>query len=752
MATSKKSWKKSLRIQELVGILLLFAALISIMSLLSYDPGDPTWFSRQTDAGPRSNWIGWAGATLSEALLQLLGTSAWLIPVFLAVAGWSRLRYPTEPFAAGTAFGLAGLTLSLAALTDLLFRGIAWGGEEFEYAGGYLGNLLAGLLVSLFNRPGAIVFSATLVAAITVLVTRVSFSRLLDLLTAGLIRLWLVIRNLFAERDRSPRIRPSGPPASGEEPEKRKSIRYSGPSEPPALVTKPTPSQPAPRPAAKARQQGLPLQGVPGGGYSLPPLELLKEPEPQQADNEADLLRRADLLTEKFAEFAVAGKVVAIHPGPVVTTFEFAPDSGVRFSKVTSLVEDLCLALRAVSIRIDRIPGKSTIGIEVPNESQEIIYPKELFGSAVFNHSDSKLTLALGKDIGGDVFVTELDKMPHLLIAGATGAGKSVGVNGMIASILYKATPEDVRFIMIDTKMIELGVYAGIPHLLIPVVTQPKAASTALKWAVREMGKRYKRLAALGVRNINQFNKLLKKDPDQTMLDERSGEEIPLVHLPYIVIIIDEMADLMMVSSADVEESVMRLAQMARAVGIHLVLATQRPSVDVITGTIKANFPSRISFRVSQRVDSRTIIDRQGAEHLLGRGDMLFLPPGSARLIRIHGGFITEAELNRITAFLKKTSKPSYDDTVLQEPVEERSESADLERDEFFIKAVEVALHEGHCSITMLQRRLRLGYARAARIVDAMEQAGIVGPADGARPREILVGPDILDQLETSSQ
>jgi len=411
-------------------------------------------------------------------------------------------------------------------------------------------------------------------------------------------------------------------------------------------------------------------------------------------------------------------------------------------------VEDLCLALKAVSIRIDRIPGKSTIGIEVPNEHQEIIYPKELIASSAFTRSDSKLTMTLGKDIGGEVYITELDKMPHLLIAGATGAGKSVGLNGMIVSILYKATPEDVRFIMIDTKMIELGVYADIPHLLIPVVTEPKAASTALKWAVREMTKRYKRLASVGVRNLTQFNEYLKKHPGSTMTNDRTGEEIALEHLPYIVIIIDEMADLMMVASADVEESVMRLAQMARAVGIHLVLATQRPSVDVITGTIKANFPSRIAYRVSQRVDSRTIIDRQGAEHLLGRGDMLFLPPGSARLVRIHGGYITETELSRITSFLKKNARPAYDDSVLKEPREDPTSGPEQEQDEFYVKAIETILNEGQCSITMIQRRLRLGYARAARIVDAMEQAGIVGPADGARPREILVTREILDTLQ----
>ncbi len=751
MATSKKSWKKSRRIQELIGIVLLFAALVTIMSLLSYDQGDATWFSHQPDDLPRSNWVGWAGGTVAEALLQLLGTSAWLIPVFLALAGWSRLRHPNEPFALGTAVGLAGLTLALAALTDLLFRGIAWGGDKFP-AGGNLGNLIAQLLESIFNRPGAIVFSATLVAASVVLVTRVSFSRMLDLLTAGLSGVWLMIRNLFAERGGSRQERTSTP----EPPEKRKPIPYHGGAEPPALVSKPVPKpapSPAPqRPTAKSKQLGLLLEGVHRGGYSLPPMELLKEPEPQQGDNEADLLGRADLLTEKFAEFAVAGKVVAIHPGPVVTTFEFEPDSGVRFSKVTALVEDLCLALRAVSIRIDRIPGKSTVGIEVPNERQEIIYPKELIHSSAFNRSESKLTLALGKDIGGEVFVTDLDKMPHLLIAGATGAGKSVGLNGMIVSILYKSTPDDVRFIMIDTKMIELGIYADIPHLLIPVVTEPKAASTALKWAVREMGKRYKRLASVGVRNISQFNELIAKEPGRSMPDERTGEEIPLQHLPYIVIIIDEMADLMMVASADVEESVMRLAQMARAVGIHLILATQRPSVDVITGTIKANFPSRIAFRVSQRVDSRTIIDRQGAEHLLGRGDMLFLPPGSARLIRLHGGFITEAELNRITTFLKKSAKPEYDAAVLKEASEERGRPGNEERDEYFIKAVEVVLQERQCSITMIQRRLRLGYARAARIVDAMEQAGIVGPPDGARPRELLAGPEILEQLEASNR
>jgi len=354
----------------------------------------------------------------------------------------------------------------------------------------------------------------------------------------------------------------------------------------------------------------------------------------------------------------------------------------------------------------------------------------------------------LGKDIHGEVYCAELDRMPHLLIAGATGAGKSVGLNGMIVSMLYKATPHDLRMIMIDTKMIELGVYAGIPHLLVPVVTDPKHSSTALQWAVREMESRYRKLAAVGMRNLAQFNTLLAEEPERTMVDSKTGEQVPLTHLPYIVIVIDEMADLMMVAPGDVEESVMRLAQMARAVGIHLILATQRPSVDVITGTIKANFPSRIAFRVSQRVDSRTIIDQQGAEHLLGRGDMLLLPSGSSRVIRMHSGYISEPEINRITSFLKRMSEPAYDETILEEPKETPGGIDGGERDEMFVDAVRTVVNEGKCSITLIQRRLQLGYARAARIVDMMEQEGVVSPGEGSKPRDVLVDRDFVDRLE----
>jgi S-DNA-T family DNA segregation ATPase FtsK/SpoIIIE len=479
-------------------------------------------------------------------------------------------------------------------------------------------------------------------------------------------------------------------------------------------------------------------------GYSLPTLDLLNEPQSQERESEQQLLERARLITEKLHEFNIEGTVVAIHPGPVVTTFEFKPEAGIKYSKVTGMTDDLSLALKAESVRIDRLPGRSTIGIEVPNKSQETIFPRELIGSERFRDSRSKLTLALGKDIHGEVVTAELERMPHLLIAGATGAGKSVGLNGMIVSLLYRATPEELRFIMIDTKMIELGVYANLPHLLVPVVTEAKHASTALKWAVREMELRYHKLASLGVRNLAQFNAMMETEPDRSMDDPKTGAPIPLAKMPYIVIVIDELADLMMVAR-DIEESVMRLAQMARAVGIHLILATQRPSVDVITGTIKANFPSRIAFRVSQRVDSRTIIDQQGAEHLLGRGDMLYLAAGSARLRRLHSGFFTEPEINRITSFIKKMAKPEYDESVLAEPEETRPGVENGEKDENYWEAVRTVVNEGKCSITLIQRRLSLGYARAARIVDMMESEGVVGPGEGSKPREVLVGPESLE-------
>ena len=757
---TKKSTRagRRTRMRELGGILLLLLAAVILMSVFSYRDGDGAWFF---DDGPSldgntTNWLGRVGATLGELCLQLFGVVAFVLPIPLTWIGLrvvrtaeSTRRTPMMPLA-----GYLSLTAILAVFVDLLFGNFAFRGGTFASAGGYLGERVSLVLQAILNRPGALLLTGTALLVVFALIARISLVRTAALLTTYLGERLPVWRQTLVtgarkaagswQSGRTPRpaVVASPPrPVKVETPAPRRTIQ---PVTPAITVTK-AKHKPAPRKAPS--QPSLPID-KPTRGFSLPPVDLLNEPKEQSAESESELLVRAERITSKLAEFAINGQVVAIHPGPVVTTFEYKPEAGVKYSKITGMTEDLSLALRAESVRIDRLAGRATIGIEVPNTNQEMIYPRELIDSDRFRNSHSKLTLALGKDIHGDVYHAELDRMPHLLIAGATGAGKSVGLNGMIISMLFKSTPRDLRFIMIDTKMIELGVYAAIPHLLIPVVTDPKHASTALKWAVREMEGRYRKLAAVGLRNIAQFNALLEKEPDRTMDDPKTGEPVPLKHLPYLVVVIDEMADLMMVAASDVEESVMRLAQMARAVGIHLILATQRPSVDVITGTIKANFPSRIAFRVSQRVDSRTIIDQQGAENLLGRGDMLLLPTGSSRLKRLHSGFITEQEISRVTSFLKKMANPDYDESVLEDPEESRSAlDGGGARDEMFADAVRVIVNEGKCSITLIQRRLQLGYARAARIVDMMEQEGIVGRGEGSKPREILVGEDYLEQL-----
>ena len=496
-----------------------------------------------------------------------------------------------------------------------------------------------------------------------------------------------------------------------------------------------------PRPAPAPRNV---LRTAPD--YKLPASDMLTAAAPRPELADADLMERAHQLAEKCSEFNVSGQVKQISPGPVVTTFEFKPDPGVKYSRVTSLVDDLCLGLKAESIRIDRIPGKSTVGIEVPNDRREVIRLREVVESQKFRDSDSKLTLALGKTIDGANYVADLARMPHLLIAGATGAGKSVALNSILVSLLYKATPEEVKMILVDPKRLELGLYADIPHLLTPIVTDPKRASYSLKWAVAEMETRYKHLAAFGVRNIDQYNQEVCPTVDRNLAED--SEELPKP-LPYIIVVIDELADLMMVSARDVEESITRLAQMARAVGIHLVLATQRPSVDVITGLIKANFPSRISFRVSSKVDSRTIIDTNGAEALLGQGDMLFLPPGTSRLVRVHGAYVDEKEVKRIADFVRAQGRPAYDDKITMSEKEiEGDELADLKKDEKYDEALRIVIEMGRASTSVLQRRLRIGYGRAASIIDMMYREGVVGPEDGSKPRQVLVKADFLDRLD----
>jgi len=470
--------------------------------------------------------------------------------------------------------------------------------------------------------------------------------------------------------------------------------------------------------------------------YQLPSVDLLNEAEMRREQADDELLNMATKLAEKCREFNVTGQIKYICPGPVVTTYEFKPDPGVKYSRVTGLVDDLCLALKAESIRIDRMPGKPHVGIEVPNPRRETIYLREVIESRAFKESPSKLTIALGKTIDGLNYTTDLARMPHLLIAGTTGSGKSVGVNALLVSILYRARPDEVKLILIDPKRLELGLYEDIPHLATPIITDAKPATRALRWAVAEMERRYKELAGWGVRNIDGYNtererRNLVKDFDD------SGQ--PWVRMPYIVIIIDELADLMMISGHEVEDSITRLAQMARAVGIHLVLATQRPSVDVITGLIKANFPSRISYRVSSKVDSRTILDTNGAEHLLGRGDMLFLPPGSSRLLRVHGAYIDETEINKIVTHIKAQWEPDYDETITQSDEEAMGlEDSNGERDELFEDALRICVDMKRASTSVLQRRLRIGYGRAAAVLDQMEREGLIGKADGARPRPIL--------------
>jgi DNA segregation ATPase FtsK/SpoIIIE, S-DNA-T family len=532
--------------------------------------------------------------------------------------------------------------------------------------------------------------------------------------------------------------------------------------EPPALPQAPV----APEPTAASNPPAFAFSKTPRPrrplSYSMPPTAMLNEAPARQGYDGVELKETASRIKAKFEEFNVLGSVVQINPGPVVTTFEYKPEAGIKYSRIISLNEDLCLGLQAESIFVERLAGKNTVGIEVPNSRREVISLRQILESEEFQESPSKLTICLGKDINGRIKVAPLESMPHLLIAGSTGSGKSVMLNSLIMSVLYKATPEDVRMILVDPKRVEMGIYEGIPHLLTPVITDAKQATNALRNAVHEMERRLKLLASQGVRNIEQFNRKVRQmqEMPRSLFDEdgdRALDNEELKPLPFILLVIDELADLMMLERANVEASVTRLAQMARAVGMHLVLATQRPSVDVITGLIKANFPSRISFRVATRVDSRTVLDCMGAEHLLGKGDMLYLPPGSSRLTRVHGAFVTENEINRVVEHWRDQALPDYDQSFLMAPPSEDGEDTEItdgedgapsREDPMYQEAVRVVLEMGKASTSILQRRLRLGYGRAARILDMMHKDGIIGPVDGSRPREVLKRPDWLDEVD----
>jgi S-DNA-T family DNA segregation ATPase FtsK/SpoIIIE len=764
---------------EFLGLSSFALGLMLLISLATYSPRDPAPFFKAGANGTAQNFIGPFGAFLAELLIpQLFGVAAVLLPLVLGIAGWKLFwcRPIEAPYT--KAAGLTQLLLSTTAFLALTFGTVTLEGESIR-AGGAAGEVLAALLTFNFNRTGAYIVVATSLFVSLILTTQFSFASFLSgawKLVAGRLRVartaWAhLLENRRKERmrrevirkhaqskegasDGLPRVRRVKAGAETEDeladlPLSADAAKAAAASARAAPRQKPLPfvadtgpddeSDAAPAPRRKAKSDAVPEVR---GSFVLPPASILDEIKSQGGVDKDRLYEKAKILHGKCGEFGVLGNVVEIHPGPVVTTYEFKPDAGIKYSKVVGLADDLALALEAESIRIDRVSGRGTVGIEIPNETRETISLREVLESDTFRKSPSRLTLGLGKTVNGDTYVTDLTKMPHLLIAGATGQGKSVGLNCMISSILYKATPDEVRLILIDPKRLELGVYEDIPHLLTPVVTDPKVAANVLKWAVAEMEKRIRKLASEGVRNIEQFNNIIRAENASTAED---GEELGPLH--YIVIIIDELADLMMVSSHEVEESITRLAQMARAVGIHLILATQRPSVDVLTGLIKANFPSRISFKVSARVDSRTILDSIGAEQLLGRGDMLFLPPGSARLTRIHGAYVTEHEVARLTSYLRKAGKPAFDDSVGKP--EKASEAAEVqERDELFDEAARFIVQSGQGSTSMLQRRFRIGFSRAGRLIDMMERDGIVGPAEGSKPREILVAADYYETVD----
>ncbi len=734
--------------KELIGILLFFLVIFTLSSLFSFDPKD-AFFQHPGKNGSIHNFFGYIGATAAGNLIGLFGLGAYWIPILLLISSIHFFNArPGATIAVTIAGGLilAVTTGGLVSFRDHYIQ--IWGGA-FP-SGGYIGLLFHRFLIAYTNISGSLVILFLLWLIGLILTTGFSLVGF-----AGHFR--SAVRVAFARKPAA--AKPTGPPKDSPktEPVKKRSksskvqpvdppsppISAPQPIDPPSLaISSPKPVV-TPEPAVQRQPMNEKASQTPSKadesfgkpcGFTLPPMDFLDDPEPRASLYDTEYLQsQARLLEKTLEDFNVKGMVTAISPGPVITTFEYEPAPGVKINKIVNLADDLSLALKALSIRIVApIPGKAAIGIEIPNQDRHVVRFKEIVTSPAFDKSRSILTLCMGKDIVGNPVVAELDRMPHLLIAGATGTGKSVGLNAMICSLLYKSTPDQVKLIMIDPKRIELSLYDGIPHLITPVVTDVKKATNALFWAVREMERRYQLLSEHKARNITQYNQKMEKskpDADGVLPDK----------LPLIVIIIDELADLMMVASRDVEVALTRLAQMARASGIHLILATQRPSVDVLTGIIKANFPTRLSFQVSSRTDSRTIIDSNGAEALLGNGDMLLLPPGTAKLQRIHGAYISEEELSRIIEFLKAQMPPEYDSLITEAVTEDDTESADEDHDDRYDDAVALVTKTRQASISMVQRHLRIGYNRAARIIETMEKEGIIGPSDGVKAREVLV-------------
>ncbi len=715
-ATKHKHWS------EIIGLLLFAIGLLITLSLISYNATDPCFSVSGTGAGVR-NTIGIIGAYLSDALLHLFGLSAYVIP--LLMFGYALLftiarevAHPLLKKIGGIIFFLsAGAFFGLGSETTRLF------GESVP-SGGMLGGFIARLLVSGFSRIGATIITLTAMVIALMLLTPFSPLKALAWLRAlngrmlEQLDILVTVYRGRKEKAREAKRRPAAP----KDPPKIMDIPKQTEPQDPRIVKSDKPP--------KAVQASFEFMGNKEGkdAYQIPSLDLL-DPVPPTVKkiSKEDMIAQSELLQHKLQDFDIQGRITQVYPGPVVTMFEFEPAPGVKVSRIVNLADDLALAMKAGSVRIVApLPGKAAVGIEVPNNTRETVYFRQLLETPEYQSNKSKLKIPLGKDIFGASVIGSIDKMPHMLVAGATGSGKSVAINSIILAILYNARPNEVKLALIDPKMLELSVYEGIPHLLSPVVTQPKKAAETLRAIVAEMDRRYRTLSEKGNKNIDSYNKAVPEA-------ER---------LPYIVVIIDELADLMMTVAREVEDSVMRLAQMARAAGIHLIVATQRPSVDVITGLIKANLPARISFQVSSKTDSRTILDANGAENLLGMGDMLFQPPGSSHIIRAHGCFVSEAEIKRVVEFVKKQGKPNYE--LLQQRAKEIVEAQvaeveESERDELYQRAVELVQLNGQASTSFIQRRLRVGYNRAARMIEMMQEDGIVGAADGSKPREVLV-------------
>ncbi|MBI4683067.1 MAG: DNA translocase FtsK 4TM domain-containing protein [Nitrospirae bacterium] len=713
--------KRSRIKEEIIGILAIAAGLVLVISLISHNPWDK---SLSTDNPELKNLLGRFGSIVSDLLMQGIGLASYLVPLILIITGVRKVLGKSSQHRNSIFIILfVLLIISTSSLLSLILS---------SHSGGAVGAVSTGLTKQIVSTIGSFLIFATLTLVSLMYLIQFSIITLFASVKSGIStgsRVLSAIKDrktetgsnedAEAEDDKSqpyifeevirPEIQPEQEP-----------LPITGPE----IIIKPT-SKKAQAPAKKL-----------SGEYELPGVDLMRNPPPSKSrPSKEELLERSDLLEKKLLDYSIEGKVTYVSPGPIVTMFEFEPAPGVKISKVMSLSDDLAMALKATSIRISPIHGRSTLGIEVPNKDRDSVFFKDIICNDAFSKSSSKLTLALGKDIFGVPVITDLAKMPHLLIAGATGSGKSVGMNSIVMSLLYQATPKEVKMLMIDPKMLELSAYEEIPHLLMPVITLPKEASNALKKMVFEMERRYRLLAGSGARNIDAYNKNIESGSSSKSSNDR--EDTDKEPLPYIVIFIDELADLMFASGHEVEDSIARLAGMARAAGIHLVLATQRPSVDVITGIIKANFPSRISFQVSSKMDSRIILDTYGAEQLLGKGDMLFTSPGK-RIKRIHGAYVSEEEIKDVVQFIKAQEGPDY--TLFEDLAAEPQEtSGPEERDELYAQAKDIVLSAGQASISYIQRRMKIGYNRAARIMEMLEEEGIVGPpGEAGKPRDVI--------------